>query len=198
MTNAEIDAKNAIEYAIGYDGVATGVKVFKDGIEGYRLGDFSCGTCAGNLRAACYEEIECDKDYTITVNYGGPLGTGKSLLCYYTDGETTSKVLDYKLEAYNKDVFNSVTKDDKHMYMKLVNADNFVKPTRVVIKDLSIASEAKMVVITGDIDIAYTANVNKKNKELVVPAESKINFENGEALVMLPANSVVAVIAEII
>ncbi len=198
VTNVEIDTKNAIEYAIGYDGVATGIKVFKEGIEGYRLGDFSCGTCAGNLRAACYEEIACDKDYTITVNYGGPLGTGKSLLCYYTDGETSSKVLDYKLEAYNKDVFNSVTKDDKHIYIKLVNADNFVKPTRVMVKDLSIASEAEMVVITGDIDVAYAANVNTKNKELVVPTESKINFENGEALVTLPAQSVVAVIAEIV
>ena len=67
-----------------------------------------------------------------------------------------------------------------------------------MVKDLSIASEAEMVVITGDIDVAYAANVNTKNKELVVPTESKINFENGEALVTLPAQSVVAVIAEIV
>ncbi len=195
VTDIEADTKNALEYAIAYDSEATGVKVFKDGVEGYRLGDFSSSSCAGNLRSACYEAIECNKEYVITVNYGG--STGKNLICSYTDGTTTSKVLDYKLEAYNKEVFNSVTKDDKKIYMKLVNADNYNKPTKLVIKDQAVASTATVVTITGDIDKANVPNVNKKGCEPVVPVESSLTFENGIAEVVLPANSVVAVIVDL-
>lgn len=195
VTNIEAETKNAIEYAIAYDAEATGVKVYKDGVEGYRLGDFSSSTCAGNLRSSCYEAIESGKDYVITVNYGGK--TGKNLVCSYTDGNFNSKVLDYKLEAYNKDIFNSVTKDDEKVYMKLVNADNFDKPAKVVIKDLDIAAIAKVITITGDLDKAHVPNVNTKENEPIVPVESTVTFENGEAVVTLPANSVVAVIADI-
>ena len=201
VTDIEADTKNAIEYAVAYDSEATGVKVYKDGVEGYRLGDFSSSTCAGNLRCACYEAIECRKDYTITVNYGGSpentTGSKKHLICSYTDGSFTSKVLDYKLEAYNKDIFSSVTKDEKQIYIKLVNADHFDKPARVVIKDLAVASAAKAVTITGDIDKAHVPNINTKENEPIVPVESDVVFENGETLVTLPANSVVAVIADI-
>lgn len=201
VTDIEPDTKNALEYAIAYDSEATGVKVYKDGVEGYRLGDFSSSTCAGNLRSSCYEAIDCDREYTITVNYGGntdnAAGSKKSLICSYTDGSFTSKVLDYKLEAYNKDIFHSVTKDDKHIYMKLVNADNFDKPAKVVIKDLTVASTAKTVIITGDMDKAHVPNINTKENEPIVPVESSVTFENGETFITLPANSVVAVIAEI-
>ena len=193
VTNIETETKNAIEYAVAYDSEATGVKVFKDGVEGYRLGDFSSSTCAGNLRSACYEAIECDKEYTITVNYGGK--TGKNLICSYTDGRFNSKVLDYKLEAYNKDIFSSVTTDEEQIYMKLVNADNFDKPAKIVVKD-AVLSDAKVITITGDLDKAHVPNVNTKENEPIVPVESSTTFENGETVIVLPANSVVAVVAK--
>jgi hypothetical protein len=195
VTNIESDTKNAIEYAVAYDAEATGVKVYKDGVEGYRLGDFSSSTCAGNLRSASYEAIETGKEYVITVNYGGE--TGKNLICSYTDGSFNSKVLDYKLEAYNKEIFNSVTKDENKIYMKLVNADNFDKPAKIVIRDETVAAVAKIVTITGDLDKTHVPNVNTKENEPIVPVESTVTFENGEAVVTLPANSVVAVIANI-
>ena len=177
VTNIETETKNAIEYAVAYDSEATGVKVYKDGVEGYRLGDFSSSSCAGNLRSACYEAIDCDKEYTITVNYGGE--TGKNLICSYTDGAFCSKVLDYKLEAYNKEIFHSVTRDDKKIYMKLVNADNFDKPAKLVIKDVDVIANAKVVTITGDIEKAHVPNVNTKENEPIVPVESSAVFENG-------------------
>lgn len=196
VTNIETETKNAIEYAVAYDSEATGVKVYKDGVEGYRLGDFSSSSCAGNLRSACYEAIDCDKEYTITVNYGGE--TGKNLICSYTDGAFCSKVLDYKLEAYNKEIFHSVTRDDKKIYMKLVNADNFDKPAKLVIKDVDVIANAKVVTITGDIEKAHVPNVNTKENEPIVPVESSAVFENGSTVITLPANSVVAVIADLV
>ncbi len=200
VTDVNAETKNALEYAIAYDNSTTGVKVYKDGIEGYRLGDFSSSTCAGNLRAACYEPVDCNKDYTITVNYGGKADYAnpirKHLICSYTDGTFTSKVLDYKLEAYNKDIFHSATRDENKLYLKLVNADEFAKTTKLVIRDVTL-SEATLITITGDESLAHVPNVNTKEKEPVVPVESKLTFQNGEAILSLPANSVVAVVADI-
>ncbi|MBP3339328.1 MAG: alpha-L-arabinofuranosidase [Lachnospiraceae bacterium] len=188
MTNA----KNCIEYSIGFASDQTGVKVYKEGIEGYKLGDFASSHMAGNLRNAAYENVELNKDYTITVDCGA--ATGKNLVCSYTDGSWNSKVLDYKLEAYNKEVFNSVTVDDNAAYIKLVNADTYTKNTKLIVKDMDIASEAKVVTITAAPEYANVQNVNKRGNEVVVPVESTVTFENGEAVVTLPAHSVVAVI----
>lgn len=136
LTDLSAENKDVIEYAIGYNGDSTGVKVHKQGVEAYTLGDYSSSTAAGNLRASCYEELSNNTEYTITVNYGGV--DGKHLICSYTDGKTTSKVLDYKREAYNREVFNSVTKDDKHLYIKLVNADSVDKATKLDLKGLNV------------------------------------------------------------
>lgn len=187
-------AKDCIEYAIGFGSDSTGVKVYKEGVEGYKLGDFSSSLCAGNLRSAAYEEVELNKDYTITVDCGS--STGKNLICSYTDGTFNSKVLDYKLEAYNKEVFNSVTADAENVYIKLVNAANYSKNTKLILKDLDIEATAKTVVITADEQYANVPNVNKRGNEIVVPVEDSINFTNGEAVITLPANSVVAVIVK--
>lgn len=198
VTRALTDKKNALEYAIGLDGNCTGLKVYKNGIEGYTLGDFSSSRCAGNMRAAMFEELKDNTEYAITVNYGG--WNGKNIICNYEacDGSFISKPLDYKLEAYNKDVFNSVTKDENNFYMKLVNADNFEKSLKVIINDVNIASEAKVVTITAAPEFVHVPNVNVKNNEIVVPKESSVSFSNGEAIITLPANSVVAVIADIV
>jgi alpha-L-arabinofuranosidase len=195
LTDISPERKDVLEYAVAYNGNATGVKVYKQGIQGYMLGDYSSSTAAGNLRASSYEELEDGNLYTITVNYGG--GTGDRLICSYSDGTFESKVLDYQLEAYNREIFNSVTKDDKHVYVKLVNADSFEKTTKVSLKDLNVADTGKMVTVTGEESLVHTPNVNKKNDEKVVPSESELNLDNNCAVVKLPANSVSVMILDL-
>ncbi len=51
LTDISAEKKDVVEYAVGYGGKATGVKVYKQGVEGYTLGDYSSSTAAGNLRA---------------------------------------------------------------------------------------------------------------------------------------------------
>lgn len=189
--------KTLTEYGVGMNNDTTGVKVYKEGIEGYTLGDFSSSICAGNLRSARFEEVELNKEYVITVDSGS--STGRNLVCGYhaADGSFTSKVLDYKLEAYNNYVFNSVTRDDNHVYIKLVNADNFTKNTKLVLSSLNVKNTAKVVTITADPSLAHVANVNEKNNEHVVPVESTLTLNGNEALISLPANSVVCVILDI-
>ena len=62
---------NAVRYVIGQDG-KTAVRVIKDGVEGYMLGDFSSGTAAGNLRAAVDENLQNGVEYKIEIIYPGP------------------------------------------------------------------------------------------------------------------------------
>lgn len=196
LTDISPENKDVIEYAIGYNGDATGVKVYKQGIEAYTLGDYSSSTAAGNLRASCYEELADHTEYTITVNYGG--ADGKHLICSYTDGKATSKVLDYKLEAYNREVYNSVTKDDKHLYVKLVNADRVEKATKLDLKDLNVATTGKWITLTGDASLVHTPNVNRKNDEKVTPVETEIRFDKDAAIVNLAAHSVNVIVLDLI
>ncbi len=188
LTDISAEHKNVLEYAIGYGGNATGVKVFKDGVEAYTLGDYSSSTAAGNLRAASYEALADNTDYTITVNYGGE--NGSNLICSYTDGRAASKVLDYKLEAYNSEVFNSVTKDTEHVYVKLVNPDDVAKVTELRLQELNVESAAKLITLTGNASLVHVPNVNQKNNERIVPQERAIALEKDTVILNLPANSV--------
>ncbi|WNS43629.1 alpha-L-arabinofuranosidase C-terminal domain-containing protein [Paenibacillus sp. MMS20-IR301] len=188
LTDITPGSKDVIEYAIGYGGNATGVKVYKQGIEAYTLGDYSSSTAAGNLRAASYEPLADNTEYTITMNYGG--GTGGQLICSYTDGRTTSRILDYKLEAYNREIFSSVTKDAGHVYVKLVNADNVDKALTLNLLDLQAEAEAEQITLTGESSLVHVPNVNKKNAGKVVPHTGKIVLAGNSTLVNLPANSV--------
>lgn len=188
LTDISIEKKDVIEYAIGCNGNTTGVKVYKNGIQGYTLGDYSSSVTAGNLRASCYEELALETPYTITVNFGGTCGD--RLICSYTDGNKESRVHDYKLEAYNMDVFSSVTKDAEHVYVKLVNSDDIDKAVKVNWKDLDNFTKGSIVTLTGDASLVHVPNVNKKNEENIVPVESKADIQQNSVTVTLPANSV--------
>lgn len=195
LTDISAEKKDVIEYAIGYNGDATGVKVHKQGIEGYTLGDYSSSTAAGNLRSSCYEPLAENKAYTITVQYGGE--EGNRLVCSYTDGAFTSRVLDYKLEAYNREIFHSVTKDEQHVYVKLVNADSFDKTTKIDLQNLLVNSDGRLITVTGDESLLHVPNVNKKNAEQIVPVEKEIVLDDQCAIIDVPANSVNILVLDI-
>ncbi len=195
LTDISAEHKNVLEYAIGYGGNATGVKVFKDGVEAYTLGDYSSSTAAGNLRAASYEALADNTDYTITVNYGG--AKGSNLICSYTDGLAASKVLDYKLEAYNSEVFHSVTKDAEHVYVKLVNPDAVAKATELKLQELNVEADAKLITLTGEAPLVHVPNVNQKNNERIVPQERGISLVKDTVILNLPANSVNVLMLEL-
>ncbi|MBB3110158.1 alpha-L-arabinofuranosidase [Paenibacillus phyllosphaerae] len=183
------EKKDMIQYAIGYNGNATGVKVFKQGVEGYTLGDYSSSTAAGNLRACGYEELAVNSPYTITVNYGGG-SRGDRLVCLYTNGTKVSHIHDYKLEAYNRDLYATVSKDDRHLYVKLVNADGFAKTTQINLEGLTAAPVGRLITLTGDEALVHVPNVNKKGDEQVVPTERNIALDGEHIQVTLPAHSV--------
>ncbi|MDT8719146.1 alpha-L-arabinofuranosidase [Clostridium sp. 19966] len=195
LTNISKDKKNVIEYAVNYNGHATGVKVYKKGVEGYTLGDYSSSTAAGNLRAACLEELNNNTEYMITVDYGNE--SGDKLICSYSSGEWQSKILEYKLESYNDEIFNAVTRNEKQVFIKLVNADNIDKTTKIIIEDLKFEHLGKMVTLTGEASLVHVPNVNKKGEEIIKPCQAEIYFEDSSAVINIPANSVNVLVLDV-
>lgn len=184
-----ISKKDVIEYAVNMDNSITGLRVFKQGKEGYRLGDYSSSVTAGNLRECNFEEIKNGVTYTFTVNYGG--SDGRHIHCSYTDGNGfESRRLDYKLEAYNREIYHSVTKDDRHLYAKLVNASGFPKKVEISLEGYRHVYDAKTVVLTGPEELADTSNVNTKGCEVIKPCEYRLAVNGQKVQALLPANSV--------
>ena len=193
LTDISEKNKNVVEYAVSMHGYLTGVRVFKDGSEGYRMGDYSSSELAGNLRECNFEPLQDGKQYVFTVNYG--CGDAKGLKMYYTDeAGNKSIVLDYKLNAYNRVVFNSVTRDEKNIYAKLVNKDNVAKKVSVKLDAYKKVASAEVVMLTADKELAGVANVNTKEKEYVVPVKYQTAVNNQTAEILLPANSVAVVV----
>jgi len=181
--------KDVIEYAVNMDNSLTGIRVFKQGIEGYRLGDYSSSVTAGNLRECNFEELKNGVAYTFTVNYGGT--DGKHISCSYTDGAGFDSIkLDYKLEAYNRAIYYSVTRDEENIYAKLVNTSDIPKKADIVIDGFKKVHKVKMVVLAAEKDLVNKPNVNTKKCEAVKPQEHKLIASGGKVQVSLPANSV--------
>lgn len=225
LSNANSTNVNVLEYVIGERNQATGLKVYKQGIEGYTLGDFASSSMAGNMRAVYDEQMIVGQPYHISVNYGGD--NGAELRCQHAaiayeviaakqelaaasalekakdaiKAQSTllqSPELTYKLEAYNDEIFYSITKDEKHLYMKLVNADAVSKPLSIHMEQYKVKDRYTGIVLTGDQEKLHIPNVNKKNAEVIQPQQQVLTMKDGKAYVELPANSVQVLVWELV
>ena len=103
-------------------------------------------------------------------------------------------MLENKLESYNRDVFHSVTADEKHIYVKLVNADDFDKRVRVAFAGARVAAQADRIVLTGDTKTAHRPNINTKDEEPVAPVKDTASIENEALVTTVPANGLVVLV----
>lgn len=170
-----LDGLTAHEYCVGYGSHGTGLKVYKEGKEGYTMGDYSSSVFAGNLRA-CFDEPVPAGAYKVSVDFGGI--KGNALSCSYVgeDGERKA-VVEAKLEGYNRDVYHSVTRDDKSVYMKLVNADSFEKRIKINLQNIQTEDHAEWIVLSGEPELVHRPNVNTKECEAVVPKKGTVKTE---------------------
>jgi hypothetical protein len=197
VTDYSLEKKNALQYAIGLNGDTTGIRVYKNGVEGYTLGDFSSSICAGNLRSAQYEGVEDGRTYTITFDYGA--ANERQFSCSYADeAGNTSRVITNRLLPYTKEIFRSVTKDEAHLYIKLVNAEDITKRTAVEISGANIASRGKLILLSAEEKLVHVSNVNTKENEPVAPQVSALPVENGCAEITLPGQSVAVLVCDLV
>ncbi|HIW33290.1 MAG TPA: alpha-L-arabinofuranosidase, partial [Candidatus Paenibacillus intestinavium] len=227
LTTANTSTINVHEYVIGEHNRSTGLKVYKQGVEAYTLGDFSSSSMVGNMRAAYDEQMQEGHAYHISINYGG--SNGKELSCTHAivskewdqqwsltqDDNNVVLLLEqaassrinaspaiptvrYKLEAYNDEIFYSITRDEKAIYIKLVNADATAKPLQIGFGEAALKGEYRCIQLTGDASLLHTPNVNKKAAELITPLEQILVMQDGQARLDLPAHSVQVLILELI
>lgn len=206
VTDVTVGSEDMVVYSINYGGNATGFKVYKDGVEGYTLGDYSVGTAAGNTYLTQYEAITTGTAYEITVDYGTTTATPdgievasgrQQLNAWYTSEGFESQKLNANLTAVNDMIYNSVTKDDEYVYIKLVNVDGYSKTTGINIDNLAMSGKGTMTVLAGTEDNVNTANVNTDGNEVIAPVESEITLQNGSTTLTLPAYSLTVLKLEI-
>lgn len=177
--------KNAIEYAVDYQGNTTGLRVFKEGVEGYRLGDFSTSVVAGNMRRSLHEPLENDSVIDVHIDYGL-----EKLSAYYIEDETTKGALSVENRTYNKEVFHSVTEDDTALYIKLVNKDGVDKLVDLDLSGYDLKETVALTSLGGDVALLDVQNVNGKSDEKVVPQERTLTLSNDSLRVDLTKYSV--------
>lgn len=181
-----LEPKNVHEYAIDFQGHTTGLRVFKDGVEGYRMGDFSTSVVAGNMRRSLHENLEAHENLEVSINFGLELLSAE----YTVDGNEALGQLEVRNEVYNKELFNTVSEDDEALYIKLVNIDNTDKLVTLDLSEFEIKSNALLTVLTGEEDVLDMSNVNEKTNERIKPLEQEISFEGNTLELNCPKLSV--------
>ena len=121
----------------------------------------------------------------------------QQLNAWYTSEGFESQKLNANLTAVNDMIYNSVTKDDEYVYIKLVNVDGYSKTTGINIDNLAMSGKGTMTVLAGTEDNVNTANVNTDGNEVIAPVESEITLQNGSTTLTLPAYSLTVLKLEI-
>ncbi len=181
-----LNPKTVHEYAIDYQGHTTGLRVFKDGIEGYRMGDFSTSVVAGNLRRSLHESLEDHENLNVSINFGR-----EDLSAHYTvDKSDVKGQLVVKNEVYNKELFNTVSEDDEALYIKLVNIDPVDKCVSLDLTNWNLEDKATLSILTGDDEILDMSNVNEKNQERIQTITKEVHVVKGHIDLMCSKYSV--------
>jgi alpha-L-arabinofuranosidase len=167
------------EYCVGAKQYGTGLKVIKDGREGYTMGDYSSSVYAGNLRRFYKEALAAGKTYRAVVDFGGDKGNAITGSYAEVGGETLAEFA-AKLVFYNRDIFSSVTEDDEKVYIKLVNPSDVGKRCRVNYKDLALTDGEWIFLEAEHGNQVHAQNVNDRDAERVVPKERPIELETDE------------------
>lgn len=183
------------EYCVGAKEYGTGLKVYKDGKEGYTMGDYSSSVYAGNLRRFYTDALVKGTSYCAEVDFGGTKGDSLSGW-YREEGKEDEKAsFSAKLSFYNRDIFHSATEDEKNVYVKLVNPLEISKRCRIYYKDLTVQDGTWISLFAEDAGHVHAQNINRKEQEWVVPKKRPVvveTAENGDyySEIVIPENSV--------
>ncbi len=175
------------EYFLGGKN-GSGIKVFKEGVEAYTLGDFASSTFAGNLRGCFDEVLPFDTDITVVMEYG--IGTdvyGRPLVhaCYTLGADEKKAELTFPIRAYSKELIYSATEDDDNIYIKLVNVEPVEKRVKLLLPGAS-DGDITATILSCDADSVSIPNINTDEKELVTPKDESLKVKDGEAKLTLP------------
>lgn len=130
--------------------------------------------------------IQTNDAMDISFNYG----VGGKLEANYTSSavslaDTSKYDFSSDLHQYQTDIYQVVNKDDKNVYIKLVNPDRQRKTIQLNFKNLNIGSKAEITTLTGSANDA-----NAIGNEVVKPVNASKNIQNSQLTYQLLGSSV--------
>lgn len=149
------------------------------------------------------EELEAGEHYQAHIDFGGE--DGKRIRGFYGNSkETRLAPFDAKLAFYNRDIFHSVTEDERFVYIKLVNPSDVAKRVKLRYEDVEVKRTKWISLFSEEKVLVHAPNVNRKEKERITPRELVAEIRTDEdgssySELMLPDNSVnVLVISKVL
>ena len=132
-----------------------------------------------------YTKFPVNEAVTVSFNYG----INERLEAGYTSASVTRYAEDYSmnLRPYHNDIYNTVSKDDDYVYVKLVNTESGNKQITLNLSNLNITgSEASVISLKGD---SLNA-VNTMDNEGITPQKSSVSIAGSKVVYKVPGYSV--------
>ena len=135
----------------------------------------------GNSFKHDFVPVKTNEEMNVTFNYG----IGGKLEAGYKS-ETVDKSNDFvgNLRPYQNDIYQVASKDDKYIYLKLVNHDNYAKDITLNYEGESVSGEAEVICLSGN-----AGDVNAIGNEKVKPVTTKHKITDNQLKYMVPAMS---------
>lgn len=134
----------------------------------------------GNNFSYGFKKINNNEEMNVTVNYGinGKLEAG------YTSA-TVDKSQDFvgNLRPYQNDIYQVASKDDKYIYLKLVNYDDYAKDIKLTYPGVA-DQKAEIICLSGNAN-----DVNAIGNEKVAPETTTQEVKDGTMKYLVPAMS---------
>lgn len=134
----------------------------------------------GNNFDEFYPELNENKSMTIRLVYG--VG-GELVGEFWTENAEKMRDFASKIRPYQNELYQVCSKDDRYVYLKLVNTDDFEKWASISFKNLD-ENECKITCLSGEYDV-----INRIDKEDAVPHEYTKCLAGGKLEYTVPKNS---------
>lgn len=135
----------------------------------------------GNNFTYGFEPIKTNEEMDITFNYG--IG-GKLEAGYKSETVDQSKDFVGNLRPYQNDIYQVASKDDKYIYLKLVNHDSFAKDITLNYAGNLTSDQAEIICMSGT-----GKEVNAIGNEKVKPVTTNVKLSGNQLKYMVPAMS---------
>ncbi len=134
----------------------------------------------GNEFTRDFHPVNTDEEMRVTFSYGAD---GKLAAGYVTDTVDQKDDFSWNLRPYQNDIYEVSSRDDKYIYLKLVNHDREAKGITLDYPGTD-AGSAEVICLSGE-----AGDVNAIGSETVVPVTKTYEMKDGKLKYQIPAMS---------
>jgi alpha-L-arabinofuranosidase len=165
---------SSLRFVLDYYTGTTGLKVIKNDVEGYKLGDFSSSEVVGNMRDVYKHRLIKGAMYELTLIHDS---FHKKLTCHM---QHDAHVLDleFRLLPFSHQLFTTSSQDTEYVYIKLVNPYPSDLKLAIELEGVDVYDEVDCVSLSGNESVVNKENVNQKHQELIRPIHRREQSES--------------------